>query len=266
MEKNLAKRTIMKSLALELLDILDREDGSPFADKKAAMLDAIQQKEDEQVTELSVKAAYDEAAGRKIQDAFWQFGDTITASSEIRLLEVCEKDREKYLDIQREYSFTKSMLKYEAYRDMVWSEFTAANTLMFSIYINDNYTGYCGIKDTGLDPWEIAIELLPEWTNKGIGTVAIPAMLKEIKNRSGVSYFRVRIDSFNYISQHLFEKLGAVPKGISVLLLHDEKLQKECEEDNLHLIDDKLSAVAEKFGVEPRKLLSHVLEYTLLWN
>ena len=34
---------------------------------------------------------------------------------------------------------------------------------------------------------------------------------------------------------------------------------------NLEEIDDKLIQVAEKFGVEPRKLLSHVLEYELIW-
>lgn len=52
----------------------------------------------------------------------------------------------------------------------------------------------------------------------------------------GVKKFRVKIDADNYASQRLFEKLGAIPYGI-----------------------------AEQFGVEPRKLLSHVLEYELNW-
>lgn len=51
-----------------------------------------------------------------------------------------------------------------------------------------------------------------------------------------------------------------------VLWIHDQEMLRQCEEDNLHHIDDNIIAVAEKFGVEPRKLLSHVLEYTLKWN
>ena len=34
---------------------------------------------------------------------------------------------------------------------------------------------------------------------------------------------------------------------------------------SFHLQKYKLVSVAEKFGVEPRKLLSHVLEYELEW-
>ena len=37
------------------------------------------------------------------------------------------------------------------------------------------------------------------------------------------------------------------------------------KEENLDKIDDQLIHVAQKFGVEPRKLLSHVLEYKLNW-
>ena len=69
----------------------------------------------------------------------------------------------------------------------------------------------------------------------------------------------------NYASQALFEKLGAEPNGISEFWIHDEESIRKCEEENLHLIDEKLCKVAKKFEVEPRKLLSHVLEYKLRW-
>ncbi len=48
-------------------------------------------------------------------------------------------------------------------------------------------------------------------------------------------------------------------------MLHEEEDIRMCEEENLQEIDEKLIEVAEKFGVEPRKLLSHVLEYSLEW-
>ena len=63
----------------------------------------------------------------------------------------------------------------------------------------------------------------------------------------------------------MFEKLGAVPHGIAEYILHEEKDIARCEEENLEEIDDNLVQVAAKFGVEPRKLLSHVLEYELKW-
>jgi len=113
---------------------------------------------------------------------------------------------------------------------------------------------------------EIAIELLPKWTNQGIGFQAITAMIDAIAIRLGVAEFRIRIDPGNQASQKLFEKLGAQPNGISEFLIHDQAALEKVEEDNLHLIDDDLIALAAKFGVEPRSLLSHVLEYTLVYR
>ena len=84
-------------------------------------------------------------------------------------------------------------------------------------------------------------------------------------NQSPAGEFRVRIDPGNQSSQKLFERLGAVPNGISSLFLQEEELQQKCEEENLHLIDEDVIALAQKFNVEPRKLLSHVLEYKLVW-
>ena len=39
--------------------------------------------------------------------------------------------------------------------------------------------------------------------------------------------------------------------------------QARFEEENLHLIDDNIQDLADRLGVEPRKLLSHVLDYRL---
>ena len=91
-------------------------------------------------------------------------------------------------------------------------------------------------------------------------------MLSEIRQRLAVCEFRIRIDPGNTASQKLFEKLGAVPNGISEFLLHGEDELARCEEENLQYLDDNMVALAEKFGVEPRKLLSHVLEYRIVVN
>jgi len=158
------------------------------------------------------------------------------------------------------------MLKEEAYCDMAWNEHVEPKALMLTILKDGTYIGYCGIKNTAQKPWEIAVELLPQWTNQGLGYTAIATMLDAIQKRLGETTFRVRIDPGNRASQKLFEKLGAVPNGISEFLIHDQAALEKCEEDNLQHIDDQLIALAAKFGVEPRKLLSHVLEYTLEWT
>ncbi len=81
-----------------------------------------------------------------------------------------------------------------------------------------------------------------------------------------ITEFRVRIDPGNKASQKMFEKLGATPNGVSEFLIHEQKALEKLEEDNLHLIDDDTVALAAKFNVEPRMLLSHILEYTLRWQ
>ena len=90
-------------------------------------------------------------------------------------------------------------------------------------------------------------------------------MLDELRDRLGVIEFRIRIEPTNHASQRLFEKLGAVPNGVSELWLHDPEDLEELEESSADLIDDSLVSLANKFAVEPRTLLSHVLEYKLTW-
>ena len=176
---------------------------------------------------------------------------------------VQESDREGYLEIKRAYLVTKHMLKEPTYCNMLWEEYIASKRLTLSIHSDGSYIGYCGINNLLQEPWEIGIELRPEWTRRGIGYRAVSAMLKEIQTRLGVHVFCVRIEPRNLASQRLFEKLGAVPDGLTVGWTANQEIVLQCEEDNLDQIDEELIRLAEKFGVPPRKLLSHVLRYSL---
>lgn len=102
--------------------------------------------------------------------------------------------------------------------------------------------------------------------SQGYGYSAVSLFLDKASGLTGISDFRSRVDTKNYICQGLMEKLGAVPNGISSLLLRDENVQKEFEEEYLYMIDDRMITLAEKFNVEPRKLLSHVWEYKIIRN
>lgn len=262
---NVAKAS-RNAILQDALDILEADDGKSFEEKRDAVIKQLTKKDYTELDKILVEKAIADKAGAETKAAFWKYGKVIPVGGEIVLRIVEPEDRDGYLYLQKKYSTLRAMLKEESYCDMVWREHTEDKSLMLSIAKGTEYIGYCGIKDTSLDLWEIAIEMKPEWTHQGIGYAALSAMLKAMKDRTGVTRYRIRIDPSNYVSQRLFEKLGATPFGLSELWIHDPNVLEKCEEDNLHLIDNQLIEVAEKFNVEPRKLLSHILEYRMVWH
>ena len=268
-EKTVAENSIKSSLETtiqEVNDILELDDGKSFEEKREAALEHLKTREDSILADTLVDVIIAEKEGQRLKNAFFASGEVLNAERNIVLRKVDPSDREGFVGLLHEYSMMKSMLKDKAYCDLVWNEHTEDKALTLSILKDGNYIGYCGIKNLTKTPWEIVIEIQSKWTKHGIGHIAITTMLDEIYTRFGITEYRVRIEPSNYPSQKLFEKLGAVPNGISELWIHDQELLEQCEEDNLHQINDQIISVANKFCVEPRKLLSHVLEYTLTWN
>lgn len=250
----------------KVMNIIEKEDGRTFEEKKKEAINFLKDKENTLLAERLIDIATNDEMGKKIYKKFWAMGECIITENEIILRKVQDSDKHIFIELQKENNIVKSMMKEEAYRNMLWNEHIEYKALMFSIVVDNEYVGYCGIKNTTHEQWEIAIEILNKWKHKGIGYRAISVMLDEIKNRLNVSEFRVRIDAENYPSQRLFEKLGAEPNGISEFLLHEEADIRRCEEENIHLLDERIQKLAKQFNVEPRKLLSHVLEYKLTWD
>lgn len=258
------KRAMAKAMLDEALKIIDSDEGKTLAPEELAA--RIKQFAAEIPEEKVEKLLADDAAGQEIKERFWRPGKLSCLNGTLLLRNTVDSDREGFLRLQQEYSPLRSLLEEEQYCSKIWDDHCGHTALTLSIIRDGAYVGYCGIKDLSKKRWEIAIELLPEWTRQGFGSAVLPAMLDAIRDRLGVDDFRVRIDPSNTASQALFEKLGARPNGISKFILHDEEEIRRCEEENLHQINDTLVAVARKFGVEPRRLLSHVLEYTLCWD
>lgn len=250
----------------KVMNIIEKEDGRTFEEKKKEAINFLKDKENTLLAERLIDIATNDEMGKKIYKKFWAMGECIITENEIILRKVQDSDKDIFIELQKENNIVKSMMKEEAYRNMLWNEHIEYKALMFSIVVDNEYVGYCGIKNTTHEQWEIAIEILNKWKHKGIGYRAISIMLDAIKNRLNVSEFRVRIDAENYPSQRLFEKLGAEPNGISEFLLHEEADIRRCEEENIHLLDERIQELAKQFNVEPRKLLSHVLEYKLTWD
>lgn len=263
--KNVKKNSINMVLQ-EALDILDADDGKSFEEKRDAVIQRLTQKDDTELSRLLVERAIADKEGAEIKTSFWGSGTLIPVSETIFLRPVQPCDHEIFDTLQKANPLIQSTEDKEPFLDLVWREHNEYKSLMMSIVMDRDYIGYCGIKNTAQPIWEIAIELLPEWTKHGIGFLALTAMLDEMKSRLGVSKYIVRIEPANMASQKLFEKLGARPSGIVDLWFNEQTTLKKCEEAGLHLIDDDMIEVAKKFNVEPRKLLSHVLEYELLWS
>lgn len=258
-----AEKYIRDTVLRDVLELLEANDGKPFEEKKKEITDYLRN-----CTEGSHANALADIAGEEqhcqiLNQKFWEAGNVISAGDRITMRRVQESDREGYLEIQRAYLVTKHMMKEPTYCNMLWEEHTANKRLTLSIYSDGSYIGYCGINNLLHEPWEIGIELRPEWTRRGIGYRAVSAMMEEIQMRFGVHTFCVRIEPRNLASQRLFEKLGAVPDGLAVGWTANHEIVLQCEEDNLDQIDEELIRLAEKFGVPPRKLLSHVLRYSL---
>ncbi|MBR0088390.1 MAG: GNAT family N-acetyltransferase, partial [Clostridia bacterium] len=182
------------------------------------------------------------------------------------LRKIQEADKDKFIELAIENAVNPKLFQVEEYREGLWKDHNSNTTVVFTIEKDGQYAGYCSVNDVTKNNWEISIELLQKFHRQGIGYSAISMMLDIIKEKFGVSEFRVRMFSDNIGSRKLFEKLGAEPNGISEYMIHNKKDIYDFEEQYLHTITDDLREVAKRFNVEPRQLLSHVLEYRLVWK
>ena len=249
----------------EIYAIFQEDDGRNFESKKEEVMAMLEKKAKKLGLELE-KVEEETTEAQAFHEKFWDKGIIPIPVVNGVMRKVSDADYDNYIALQNENPVNARLLKDEKSREYYWNDHINANALMCSIIINEEYVGYCGIKDINKECWEIAVELFGKNQRKGIGRAAMTSFLDSIKERTGVDEFRIRIFADNYASQALFEKLGAVPNGTSTFWLHDEESIRKCEEDNMHLIDEQICMVAKKFSVEPRCLLSHVLEYKLCWR
>lgn len=193
-------------------------------------------------------------------------GDLFASDEKITLKVIDINERDKYISLSREtspYLYDIKKIEEEAEKS-TWKELIDKKALVCSIYDakTDDFIGYCSIKNLKLKDWELAIEEFSEFHNKGYGTRALKLFIDRITEITGNRFYRIRINMENYASQHMVEKVGAYPNGISEWLLHGEFLE-EYQEENKDSIDDKMREVADKFCMDPEDMLGYVLEYRI---
>jgi len=207
----------------------------------------------------------------EVQQEIWDFSrekaqPVFVQDDAVVIRPVNENDAEFYVSIRIQYSMI--------YRVMIGVEKRRSESLFlldlrqpesfYGIIENSKRMpiGYIGIKDTSADIWELAIELDKQYTQRGLGPRSIVLFLNEISRITGKTTFKAKVEADNIPSQKCFERIGAALMGLCdgpLLKMPEEK--ERFEEKNLNLVDDNIRDIADRLAVEPRKLLSHVLEY-----
>ena len=188
-EKNLTQKAMdsQKNKIIEtVLELLEADDGKSFDEKKQEIFDFIENIEESPLAKKLVEVAEHEEIGRRIKEKFWNGGNAVIVHEDVILRQVQDLDKDSFIQLQKETSMMKSMLKEESFRTMIWNEHTQPKSLMLTVETGGEYAGYCGIHNLANENWEIGIELLKKHQCKGIGYKAISAMLTEIKKRLGI--------------------------------------------------------------------------------
>lgn len=175
------------------------------------------------------------------------------------------QDCGNYIRLQKEVSPFRHMFDDKDFCDKSWNDMFAEGRVPYAITETgcEDFCGYCAIKNIKKDKPEIEIELLEQFRGCGIGYAALCNLIQTIVGENGVRNFTYCTDPDNYASQALVSKIGGKPDGLKRFFFLRENEVKKFEEENMGMIDDRLEKVALLFCVEPRKLLSHILVYTI---
>ena len=234
------------------------EKGIPFEEGKEEILKALRNYLDrgEAVQRTPSKRIPWDFSKEKLQTVFAE-------DSRITLRPMAEGDQEFYYSVYSEYAYLVNALEGDSYKAIIWNQAMAEEALTCVIErVEDGAKiGYIGVKDTSEPTWELVIELKKDYCGKHYGRDAIQMFFDTITEITGEAVFRARVEVDNIPCQNCMDAIGARLIGICNILNYPEEFQNEYEEQNLDQITPHMCELAEKLQVEPRKLLSHVLEY-----
>lgn len=125
-------------------------------------------------------------------------------------------DKELYMKAWNETFENSALLMDENLKEKSWKDvLDSKNRLQLKIIdkATQNYVGEIMLMELDSETPEIGIQLLKKYQGHGIGTHVVRLFIDRVKLITDVDYFLVRISSDNYISQKLFEKIGATRIG-----------------------------------------------------
>lgn len=252
---------------LDELELLEKlvGDGKEVVTKEE-ILRVLKEKEKELLEEIRFLEKKEEALIGGEYDLSLFDHNILCEDSKIVLRKPVDNDLEPYYLLKKEYAYMKSAFAKPEFKNELWQEYLSEESLYYTIARreDDIFIGYLGVKNLNRKIWEIAIEINSDCCHRGYGYRALKMYLETVADISNRHEFSSRVDTDNIASQNLMEKLGFQPYGLSEFLLYREEDQLAAEEEYKDKLDDRYMTLAKKFGVEPRKLLSHVLEYRIV--
>lgn len=147
--------------------------------------------------------------------------------------------------------------------NFLWNEATSDYGLYCVVEWQGTPTGYVSIHDTRVGVWELGIELDRNYCYQGLGPKSIKLFLQAVEEITLMSLFRARVEVDNLACQKCMTKIGAELVGLCDGPFKTDAEQRIFEDEHLDQIDDHIRGLAAQLNVEPRKLLSHVLEYEI---
>lgn len=247
---------------LRLLEEMEQQNG----EEKKIYHSQIMEMLDVKCEELEKKIEKLKAGSNgKVWDFSKERAMDIFAEDDVILLRNCkDSEKEKYIQVKKENTDDPEFYDNESAADSTWKMFKEEKSFCCTIIrkSDDEFIGYISIKDTKSNLWEIAIELLQEHCHKGYGSRAIALFLPAISQITNKAQFQALVETDNIPSQLLMEKLGARLIDIyDYTFQGDEEAATAFEEKYMYEITERMVILAEQIGVEPRKMLSHVLDY-----
>ena len=128
--------------------------------------------------------------------------------------EVAEQDL--YLMVWNETFESTPMFQNEKFKQKAWDG-VLLDTTKLQLKIIDKleheYVGEVMLMKIDTETPELGIQLLRKYQEQGIGTRVMNLFVDKLKSVLQIDFFVIRIISDNYVSQKMFEKMGAVKIG-----------------------------------------------------
>lgn len=197
--------------------------------------------------------------------SFYDENNVFTTTDRLLLCEPVEEDMNEFMNAFATIcpDLAKWYQTHDDFMTSYWEGVNSDSSLYCSIWTKDSqqFVGYCAIEQLNRTPPELSICLKKEFHGIGYGPEIISAFMDRFESIVGPSEFIAQIEADNLRSQHMFRKLGFKPDGIDTFIIKDSEKLRKFEEVRLGEIDDNIRTLADEFGVEPRKLLSHLLVF-----
>lgn len=142
------------------------------------------------------------------------YGLLAISDKELFLRTYEEQDGLLYEKVWDEIFDKETLSAVQEVKTRTWNEILRDdNQLKILDKQTEEFWGEISLKNLENDSPELGIHILREYRNKGIGTKAVKCCMEHLKRVEKLRYLSIRICSDNFVSQRLFEHLGAVLIG-----------------------------------------------------